>query len=95
MKKTKIASFILATVSMLSTFSLFACDKTKEVQAGENQVLFADFESWEPDFQLMKVYNEFGRVTRNKDQAFVKSGKYSAFFLQKTFNFGKNMLIYK
>ena len=78
MKKTKIASFILATVSMLSTFSLFACDKTKEVQAGENQVLFADFESWEPDFQLMKVYNEFGRVTRNKDQAFVKSGKYSA-----------------
>lgn len=78
MRKIRITSFILAIVSMLSTASLFACDKTKESQMDEQEIVFADFEEWGPDFQLIQVCNDFGRVTRNKNTEFVKNGKYSA-----------------
>ena len=78
MKKTRIASFILAFVSLFSTASLFSCGKSKEVENATNEIVFADFERWGPDFQLIHVCDDFGRVTRNKNMAFVKGGKYSA-----------------
>ncbi|MBQ3220000.1 MAG: hypothetical protein IJB32_05360 [Clostridia bacterium] len=77
MRKIKITSFILAVVFMFSLTSLFACDK-KEAGKNENEIVFADFENWGPDFQLIQVCNDFGRVTRNKNDAFVHGGKYSA-----------------
>lgn len=48
----------------------------KKPVAGE--VVISDFEKWGPDFQLIRLSSGFGRVTRNRDAQFVKSGQYSA-----------------
>lgn len=73
MRKMKIISAVLAITTFLSATSLLACGKKES-----KEIVLADFERWGPDFQLIQVCNDFGRVTRNKDTAFVKSGKYSA-----------------
>jgi hypothetical protein len=77
MKRNKVLSTILALSCFLSASLFFGCDK-EGVKGNGKEIVFADFENWAPNFQLMKVYNEFGRVTRNKNSAFVKSGKCSA-----------------
>ena len=77
MKRNKVLSTILALSCFLSASPFFGCDK-EGVKGNGKEIVFADFEKWGPDFQLMQVCNDFGRVTRNKNEAFVKSGKYSA-----------------
>ena len=44
----------------------------------QSEVLLADFEEWAPDFQTLRIRNEFGSINVNKDSAYVKSGKQSA-----------------
>lgn len=39
---------------------------------------FLDFEEYNPDFQLIRLDQTFGKVSQNDDKAYVKSGKYSA-----------------
>ena len=43
----------------------------------DDMVLY-NFEQFEPDFQLMRLQNEFGAVNVNHEQTYVKSGKTSA-----------------
>lgn len=53
--------------------------KTENTENVESNVItVADFEQWAPDFQLMRVMPNFGKVTENTDANFVKSGKSSA-----------------
>lgn len=81
MKKTKrILAFGLSLLMSVSAFgSLVACNEPNgETPKEETEITFANFEQWGPDFQLLRVINNFGKVTRNDDKAFVKEGKYSA-----------------
>lgn len=75
MKKNCIVVFILLSVLLLMTFA--SC-KTNNQEDKPQDVVVADFEQWTPDFQLIRIYNEFGRVTENTDTRYVKSGKKSA-----------------
>ncbi len=77
----KLTSVFLAITTSLSLFSTFGCSGEEEAlktEANPKQIVLADFESWAPSFQMMTVYDHFGRVTQNKDTNFVKSGKASA-----------------
>ena len=79
MKKTTAAAFAAGMV--LCSVAFTAC-KTEGNSATKGQedtyTVIADFESWAPSFQLMRIMNGFGKVTENNDGAFVRSGKGSA-----------------
>ena len=81
MKKTKrVLAFGLSLFMTVGVFSsLGACNEpSAEEQTNETEITFANFEQWGPDFQLLRLINNFGKVTRNEDKAFVKEGNYSA-----------------
>lgn len=72
----KIISLILVLVCTFSAFGIAGCQEPE--QEVTNEIVLADFEQWKPDFQLLRLFNNFGKVTRNDNLEFVKSGKYSA-----------------
>lgn len=53
-------------------------DDDKKTSENPKEVMLADFEKWAPDFQTIRLRNEFGSVDVNTDSAYVKSGKQSA-----------------
>lgn len=68
---------LLLTLGIVS--SLGSCNKKNEEPAPtKGEITIADFEEWAPDFQLIRVNANFGKVSRNEDKAFVKNGSYSA-----------------
>ena len=71
----KVIVFILSILMCVSSIGFFGCGKT-----ANKDVILANFEQWGPDFQLIRLFNNFGKVTRNSDPQFVNSGKYSAKF---------------
>lgn len=72
----KFLIFFLVFLISLGSVSLVGCKKTDEVSDTEIQI--ADFENWAPDFQLLRLFNNFGKVTRNSDKKYVFEGEYSA-----------------
>lgn len=70
----KLIVFVLAILMCLSPFAFSGCNNN----ATPKDVVLADFEEWAPDFQLMTVYNRFGKITQNADKNYVKNGNYSA-----------------
>ena len=74
----KIACILAAITASGALCGLSACKKDDLQTVEPSEITFANFEQWGPDFQLMRLMNNFGVVTRNEDTAFVKSGKYSA-----------------
>lgn len=72
----RIVSLILVLACMFSAFSMVSCKETEDEAL--NEIVLADFEQWKPDFQLLRLFNNFGKVSRNTNAEFVKSGKYSA-----------------
>ncbi len=78
MKKT--LSIMLAGVLCTGACAFAACQEEPVVteETEQNFISLADFEEWGPDFQMLRLINNFGKVTRNKDEAFIKEGKYSA-----------------
>lgn len=82
--------WISLVLSALFVLGAVSCKK-EETQAPEDEnvatmskvendfrVELCNFEQWKPDFSLIRVLENFGKVTRNKDINYVKSGKYSA-----------------
>lgn len=80
---------ILATILACScVLSVSACDITSIFPFGEDgkdkneipqgDVLFADFETWAPNFQLCRISTNFGKVSINSEEEYVKTGKHSA-----------------
>lgn len=53
-------------------------DDDKKTSETPNEIILADFEKWAPDFQTIRLRNEFGSVDVNTNAAYVKSGKQSA-----------------
>lgn len=70
----------LATIGLLTSVSFSACeDKEKSTPAKKSlTTTLVDFEEWAPDFQNIRMLTGFGVITRNSDEKYVKSGKYSA-----------------
>lgn len=50
----------------------------KKEKADDSVQYIADFESWGPDFQIIKMNYKFGKITRNDVKKYVKKGNYSA-----------------
>ena len=76
-----IFAVILACVSLVSVSACGGSTNSAEEQGpieNLNEVLFADFESWAPDFQLCRISNYFGKVSMNTDEKYVHEGKRSA-----------------
>ena len=72
---------ILICVSLVSVCACGGFSNTSEEQSvteNSNEVLFADFEKWAPDFQLCRISNYFGKVSMNTDDKYVHEGKRSA-----------------
>lgn len=83
MKRTKkILSLVLASLVAISSFSLIGCNVElpflKKEEAKPEQIVLADFEKFEPDFQLIRISKFFGAVSVNTDTKYVKNGKTSA-----------------
>ena len=77
----KWASSILASLLIISACPLAGCkqDETSETeQKAPEQIVLADFEKFEPDFQLIRLSKFFGAVNVNTNPKYVKSGKTSA-----------------
>ena len=73
----KILSLILALVTACTAFAFVGCAPTDQAPTS-NEIVIADFEKFEPDFQLINLMNRFGAIRVNEDTQYVKSGKYSA-----------------
>ena len=75
----RILTLTLAAVCALGTVSLTACKEEKKVSEAEKlTTTLVDFEEWAPDFQNIRMITGFGVITRNANEKYVKSGKYSA-----------------
>jgi hypothetical protein len=72
----------LLVVMIFSIVGLSACNSSNadKNKTTPNSVVFADFESWKPNFQLMRLLSYSGRCTHNTDLAFVHDGVGSAKF---------------
>ncbi len=79
MKKS--AAIVMATViGALCVPVIVGCDAKQQETFSDDlsYVSLADFEQWGPDFQMLRIYNNFGKITRNKDEKYIKEGNYSA-----------------
>lgn len=77
----KFSLIILALFIMTLSFSMVACKEKAPIDpdaALKQDVLLCDFEEWAPDFQTIRFMNGFGRVSKNEDKTYVKSGNFSA-----------------
>ena len=80
----KLLSIILATILCLSLFTVFGCKqetndpKTYDVGTmNGNVVLMNGFEYFDRDVQLVRMFNEFGKIDQNSDMKYVHSGEKS------------------
>ena len=82
----KLLSILLALLTCLSFCGLMGgCQE--EQSENSNVVLLNGFEHFERDIQQIKLLNGFGRVEKNKDLNFVKSGEQSIKIIPKGYNF--------
>ena len=73
MKRT--ISLILVLVTLLSAFTLTSCKKDEEFVS---EIVYDSFEKWENDFSRILLLNDFGKVSFNDKEEFVKFGGGSA-----------------
>ena len=83
MKKIKILLSMMCVFLVLS-FAV-GCSKkdntddtSKEPTEESKEVVLVDFEKWAPDFQTLRLRNQFGSIDVNTEANYVKSGKQSA-----------------
>ena len=68
----------ISLVSVCACDNLFGTGNQEQDSEKQNEILFADFETWAPDFQLCRISNYFGKVSINSDEKYVHAGKHSA-----------------
>ena len=80
MKKRVISSLFAAVFAVCGCFSLGSCNEEQNTDGDllVGKVCLNDFETYKPDFQLIRVLNGFGTIDVNKDPQYVKSGEASA-----------------
>ena len=71
--------FVVLSVSCVFFAGCFGGnDSTEESENSADRVVLADFEEWAPDFQLLRLKENFGSIEVNADAKYVKSGAQSA-----------------
>lgn len=78
MKKRVIYSLFAALLMAFGCVGFTSCQEPETNDTLEGRVCLNDFETYKPDFQLIRVLNGFGSIDVNKDARFVKSGEASA-----------------
>ena len=80
MKRKSLLLAALCFLAALPTAAFVSCGKTQteEPVGPVGAVSLSDFETYKPDFQLIRVHNHFGAINVNTDPNYVKSGKASA-----------------
>ncbi len=84
--KKQIFATALSSLLLLSALSVSSCDNAEDEatqaknpnEGNPDLVLLNGFESFEQDFQILKLVNKFGQVNVNEEAEYVKSGKSSA-----------------
>ena len=84
MRIKRFLSLALTAITMLSMVSFAGCkdNKTEGNEVEDNNpakiVTLANFEQFDPDFQLLRLRKGFGAVNVNQNKDYVKSGESSA-----------------
>lgn len=80
MKKFAALIFALCFTAGGGVVAFSGCAAEEENLGGEGETVtvIADFETWGPSFQLMRLLNGFGKVSENTEADFVKNGSGSA-----------------
>lgn len=68
----------LFLLSLAAILSITGCSNSKNEDNAPKYEVIADFESWAPDFQTIKLSYGFGDIQKNTVSKFVKSGSTSA-----------------
>lgn len=78
----KFLAIILSVTILFCTVNFIGCGKTEENQEEPavlvNEVLYDGFEKWDSDMSRILLINDFGKVSFNTDEQFVKFGEGSA-----------------
>lgn len=74
----KILSVFMTVAIVFGAALTIGCKDNSENENTLEEVTLADFEQWASDFQLIRLVNRFGSVTRNSDSRYVYEGEYSA-----------------
>lgn len=81
-KSNNIIIFILCFLISLSSFALYGCESKDDSDTQSNiqpdKIVFADFESYQDGFQMMRPLWGFGKISENEDTKYVTSGTKSA-----------------
>lgn len=77
-KNLLLAALCAATVLPTAAFVSCGDAETNEPVGPVGTVCLSDFETYKPDFQLIRILNHFGAINVNTDPQYVKSGKASA-----------------
>lgn len=75
LKKWKM--LILSGILALSALGCTACKDSEPPAATDGKTLMNGFETFDRDVQLIRLFNEFGRVEQNSDKQYVRSGEKS------------------
>lgn len=74
MKAIKTIISVLLAAACALPFAACAQKTETVTDPAKLDVNFAGFESWEDGFQLARIFDGFGRVSRNTDPSYVKTG---------------------
>ncbi|MBQ9734295.1 MAG: hypothetical protein IJV95_00410, partial [Clostridia bacterium] len=67
----------MAIALSFSLSGLIACDVKSDESVEKSQVLWNGFEYFDRDVQLIRLFNEFGKVDQNSNPEYVRSGEKS------------------
>ena len=70
--------FVILSVSCVIFAGCFGNNGTGGSENSADRVVLADFEEWAPDFQLLRLKENFGSIEVNANTKYVKSGAQSA-----------------
>ena len=79
-KRTIVTLFmaLIASVCVAAGCSSLGDGKTDKPTGKSDKIVLADFETWETGLQLIRTGASFGKISWNKDAAYVKDGIGSA-----------------
>lgn len=76
--KKRLFSFASVFCILIAMFAAAGCNGQKETSGGAPEsVLMNGFEYFDRDVQIIRMFNEFGRIDQNSDPEYVRSGEKS------------------
>lgn len=75
-----IFSLIMCFILLVAAAAFSACGGTEDEEEETFSFVYADYEKWAPDFQVVKVLENAGAIYVNNDKEFVSTGSQSLQF---------------